>query len=68
MDDDENNVYVDTNYKHYETTARRTDKRLQLKSFESPTKEPPLPERKYINICMNHSKKNYKRQSRKKIM
>ena len=41
-------VYVDTNYKH-NTTIRRTEKGLQLRTIESPTKKqkPPLPERKY---------------------
>ena len=42
-------VYVDTNYEHYNTTIRRTETRLQLRTLEtSPKKEkPPLPERKY---------------------
>ena len=42
-------VYIDTNYKHYNTTIRRTDKGLQLRTIESPPKKqkPPLPERKY---------------------
>ena len=42
-------VYVDTNYKHYNTTIRRTGKGLQLRTLEtSPEKrKPPLPERKY---------------------
>ena len=37
------------NYKHYNTTIRRTEKRLKLRTIESPTKKqkPPLPERKY---------------------
>ena len=40
--------YVDTNYKHYNTTIRRTEHGLQLRTLESPTKKqaPPLPERK----------------------
>ena len=47
--DEPTEVYVDTNYKHYNTTIRRTEKGLQLKTIESPTKKqkPPLPERKY---------------------
>ena len=42
-------VYIDTNYKHYNTTVRRTDKGLQLRTIDSPPKKqkPPLPERKY---------------------
>ena len=42
-------VYIDTNYKHYNTTIRRTDNRLQLRTIDSPPKKqkPPLPERKY---------------------
>ena len=42
-------IYIDTNYKHYNTTIRRTDKGLQLRTIDSPPKEqkPPLPERKY---------------------
>ena len=42
-------MYVDTNYKHYNTTMRRTEKVLQLRTTNSPPKKqkPPLPERKY---------------------
>ena len=42
-------IYVDTNYKHYNTTIRRTEKGLQLRTTDSPPKKqkPPLPERKY---------------------
>ena len=42
-------IYVDTNYKHYNTTIRRTNKGLQLRTTNSPPKQqkPPLPERKY---------------------
>ena len=42
-------IYVDTNYKHYNTTIRRTKKGLQLRTTNSPLKKqkPPLPERKY---------------------
>ena len=42
-------VYIDTNYKHYNTTFRRTDKGLQLRTIDSTPKKqkPPLPERKY---------------------
>ena len=42
-------IYVDTNYKHYNTTIRRTENGLQLRTLESSTKKqkPPLPERKY---------------------
>ena len=42
-------VYIDTNYKHYNSTIRRTDKGLQLRTIDSPPKKqkPPLPERKY---------------------
>ena len=41
-------VYVDKNYKHYNTTIRRTEKRLQFRTMESSPKKqkPPLPERK----------------------
>ena len=41
--------FVDTNYKHYNTTIRRTENGLQLRTLESSTKaqKPPLPERKY---------------------
>ena len=40
---------MDTNYKHYNTTIRRTNKGLQLRTTNSPPKKqkPPLPERKY---------------------
>ena len=42
-------IYVDTNYKHYNTIIRRTDKGLQLRTTNSPPKKqkPPLPEQKY---------------------
>ena len=42
-------IYVDTNYKHYNTTIRRTDKGLQLRTTNSPPKNQKiiLPERKY---------------------
>ena len=42
-------IYVDTNYKHYNTTIHRTENGLQLRTLESSTKKqkPPLPERKY---------------------
>ena len=42
-------TYIDTNYKHYNTTIRRTDQGLELRTIESPPKKqkPPLPERKY---------------------
>ena len=42
-------IYIDTNYKHYNTTIRRTDKGLQLRTIDSPPKKqkPPLPEQKY---------------------
>ena len=42
-------TYIDTNYKHYNTTIRRTDQGLELRTPESPPKKqkPPLPERKY---------------------
>ena len=42
-------IYVDTNYKHYNTTIRRTEKGLHLRTMESSPKKqkPPLPERKY---------------------
>ena len=42
-------VYVDTNYKHYNTTIRRTKNGLQLRTTNSSSKKqkPPLPERKY---------------------
>ena len=41
-------IYVDTNYKHYNTTIRRTDKGLQIRTTSSPSKnqKPPLSERK----------------------
>ena len=41
-------IYVDTNYKHYNTKIRRTDKGLQLRTTNSPPKKqkPPSPERK----------------------
>ena len=41
--------YVDTNYKHYNTRIRRTEKGLQLRTTDSPPKiqKRPLPERKY---------------------
>ena len=39
-------VYVDTKYKHYNTTICRTDKGLQLRTTNSSPKrqKPPLPE------------------------
>ena len=37
--DEPTKVYVDTNYKHYNTTIRRTEKGLQLRTIESPTKQ-----------------------------
>ena len=42
-------IYVDTNYNYYNTTVRRTEKGLQLRTTNSPQKKqkPPLPERKY---------------------
>ena len=42
-------IYVDTNYKHYNTTIRRTESGLQLRTLEPTQKiqKPPLPERKY---------------------
>ena len=42
-------IYIDTNYKHYNTNIRRTDKGLQLRTIDSPPKKqkPPLPEQKY---------------------
>ena len=42
-------TYVDTNYKHYNTTIRRTENGLQLRTINSSPKKqkPPLPERKY---------------------
>ena len=42
-------IYVDTNYKHYNTTIRRTENGLQLRTTNSSPKKqkPPLPERKY---------------------
>ena len=48
-DDKPTEIYVDTNYKHYNTTIRRTENGLQLRTTDSPTKKqkPPLPERKY---------------------
>ena len=41
-------IYVDTNYKHYNTTISRTENGLQLRTTNSPQKKqkPPLPERK----------------------
>ena len=42
-------IYMDTNYKHYNTTIRRTENGLQLRTTNSSPKKqkPPLPERKY---------------------
>ena len=42
-------TYLDTNYKHYDTTIRRTEKGLQLRTTNSPPKKqkPQLPETKY---------------------
>ena len=42
-------IYVDTNYKQYNTTIRRTENGLQLQTLESTKKmrKPPIPERKY---------------------
>ena len=43
-------VYVDTNYNHYNTTIRGTEKRLQFRTMESSPKkqQPLLPERNSI--------------------
>ena len=48
-------TYVNINYKPYNTTIRRTEKGLQLRTIDSPPKKqkPPLPEK---NIKKNHSK------------
>ena len=48
-DDKPADIYVDTNYKHYNTTIRRTDKGLQFRTTNSPPKKqkPPLPEKNY---------------------
>ena len=43
LDDDDNDVYVDTNYKLYQTTVRRSNKGLQLKNFDSKNKKPEVP-------------------------
>ena len=42
-------IYLDTNFKHYNTTIRRAEKGLQLRTIDSPKKKqkPLLPERKY---------------------
>ena len=42
-------ICLDTNYKHYNTTIRRTENGLQLRTTNSSPKKqkPPLPERKY---------------------
>ena len=42
-------IYVDANYKHYNTTIRRTENGLQLRTTNSSPKKqkPPLPEQKY---------------------
>ena len=47
--DEPTEVYVDTKYKHYNTTIIRTEKGLLLRTLEYPTKKqkPPLPERKH---------------------
>ena len=37
--DEPTEVYVDTNYKHYNTTIRRTEEGLQLRTIESATKK-----------------------------
>ena len=54
-------IYVDTNYKHYNTTIRRTEKGLQLRTTNSPPKKqkPPLPETKYVHL---HSAPNIQQQ------
>ena len=35
MDNDDNHVFVDTNYKHYKTTKRRSNKGIQIKDIDS---------------------------------
>ena len=42
-------IYVDTNYKHYNATIRRTENGLQLRTLDSTKniQKPLLPERKY---------------------
>ena len=42
-------IYVDTNYKHYNTTIRRTENGIQIRTLESPKKKqkPLLPEKNY---------------------
>ena len=46
--DNDKPAEIYNNYKHYNTTIRRTDKGLQLRTTNSPPKKqkPPLPERK----------------------
>ena len=48
-------IYVNTNYKQYNTTIRRTNKGLQLRTTNSPPKKqkPPLPERKNKKTAKN---------------
>ena len=43
---------MDTSYKHHNTTIRRTDKGLQLRTTNSPPKKQktPLPDRKYKQV------------------
>ena len=61
-------IYVDTNNKHYNTTIRRTEKGLQLRSTNSSPKKqkPPLQERKFkqeplrVNHWKQYQKTNYK--------
>ena len=45
IDDDKNDVYVDTNYKHYNATIRRSKKGIQLKDTDKKSK-PNVPTRK----------------------
>ena len=46
LDDDDNDVYVDTNYKQYKTTVRRSNKGTQLKNLVDKSKKSEVPERK----------------------
>ena len=48
IDNDVDDIYVDTIYKHYKPTVRRSNKEIQLKNFETKSKKLPIPERRTV--------------------
>ena len=46
INNDDNEIYVDTNYKHYNATVRCSNKGIQLKNLDAKSKKPPILERR----------------------